>query len=68
MVGIAKKVKRLSESYNSQMKSCKSYLDDEIDGRQYVVIASGGHQFFYRENLTDYILAYALPVNTSAEQ
>jgi quinoprotein glucose dehydrogenase len=32
-----------------------------IDGRQYVVTASGGHQFFYRENLTDYILAFALP-------
>ena len=26
-----------------------------------VVTVSGGHQFFYRENLTDYILAYALP-------
>jgi quinoprotein glucose dehydrogenase len=32
----------------------------QIDGKQYVVIASGGHQFFHRENLTDYVLAYAL--------
>ncbi len=32
----------------------------QIDGKQFVVIASGGHQFFHRENITDYILAYAL--------
>ena len=33
----------------------------EIDGRQYVVIVSGGHQFMYRKKLTDHVLAYALP-------
>ncbi len=32
----------------------------EIDGKQYVVIVSAGHQFFHRENLKDYVLAYAL--------
>jgi quinoprotein glucose dehydrogenase len=32
-----------------------------IDGRQFVVTVSAGHQFFYRENITDYIVAYALP-------
>lgn len=31
-----------------------------INGRQYVVIAAGGHQFFHRENVTDYLLAFAL--------
>lgn len=33
----------------------------EIEGRQYVVIVSGGHQFMYRQKLTDHVLAFALP-------
>jgi quinoprotein glucose dehydrogenase len=32
----------------------------EIDGKQYVVVVSAGHQFYYRENLKDYVLAFAL--------
>jgi len=34
----------------------------KVDGRQYVVIVSGGHQFMYRQKLTDHVLAYALPI------
>ena len=33
----------------------------EIDGRQYVVIASGGHMWFYGRGIDDYLVAYALP-------
>jgi quinoprotein glucose dehydrogenase len=33
----------------------------EIDGRQYVVIIAAGHQFFHRHNVTDDIVAFALP-------
>ena len=33
----------------------------KVDGRQFVVIASGGHQFMYPQKLTDHVLAYALP-------
>jgi quinoprotein glucose dehydrogenase len=31
------------------------------EGRQYVVISSGGHMFQYRDKISDYLLAYALP-------
>ena len=30
-------------------------------GRQFIVVASGGHQFMHRQNITDHIVAYALP-------
>ena len=33
----------------------------EIDGRQYVVIAAGGHMFINAADIDDYLLAYALP-------
>jgi quinoprotein glucose dehydrogenase len=33
----------------------------EIDGRQYVVIASGGHMWLYGSGVDDYLVAYALP-------
>ena len=33
----------------------------EIDGRQYVVIASGGHMWLYGRGVEDYLVAYALP-------
>ncbi len=33
----------------------------ERDGRQYVVIAAGGHHIFYREKVSDWLIAYALP-------
>lgn len=33
----------------------------EIDGHQFVVIASGGHMWQYPRNIGDYLLAYALP-------
>jgi quinoprotein glucose dehydrogenase len=38
----------------------------EIDGRQYVVIASGGHMWLYGtgDKVKDYLLAYALPRTT----
>ncbi len=32
----------------------------EVEGRQYVVVAAGGHHFMYRK-ITDHIVAYALP-------
>ena len=33
----------------------------EIDGRQFVVIASGGHLWQYSQDVADYVVAYALP-------
>ena len=33
----------------------------EIDGRQFVVIASGGHMWLYGSGVEDYLVAYALP-------
>jgi quinoprotein glucose dehydrogenase len=33
----------------------------EIDGRQYVVVASGGHMWLYGRKVDDYLVAYALP-------
>jgi glucose dehydrogenase len=32
-----------------------------VDGRQFVVIAAGGHMFQYAQGVSDYLLAYALP-------
>jgi len=33
----------------------------EIDGRQYVVVAAGGHMFTGFNNVNDYVVAFALP-------
>jgi quinoprotein glucose dehydrogenase len=33
----------------------------EIEGRQFVVIASGGHTWLYGSGVEDYLVAYALP-------
>jgi len=33
----------------------------ERDGRQYVVLAAGGHHIFYPQKVSDYLIAYALP-------
>ena len=33
----------------------------EINGRQFVVIAAGGHFFLYRRNMGDHVVAFALP-------
>ncbi len=33
----------------------------EAGGRQYVVIAAGGHSWYYPQGIDDYLLAYALP-------
>jgi quinoprotein glucose dehydrogenase len=33
----------------------------EVDGRQYVVIAAGGHHEFYPQKVGDYLVAFALP-------
>ena len=35
----------------------------EYEGRQYVVIAAGGHMFKAFQNISDHIVAYALPEN-----
>jgi quinoprotein glucose dehydrogenase len=32
-----------------------------VDGRQFVVIAAGGHIFKGFTNISDYVVAYALP-------
>jgi len=32
-----------------------------INGRQYVVVATGGHGWLYPQGLDDYVMAYALP-------
>ena len=31
------------------------------NGRQYVVVSTGGHAWLYPENKQDYVVAYALP-------
>ena len=33
----------------------------EVQGRQYVVIAAGGHQAYYPQNKSDHVLAFTLP-------
>jgi quinoprotein glucose dehydrogenase len=33
----------------------------EIDGRQFVVIAAGGHMWLYGSGVDDYLVAFALP-------
>ncbi len=33
----------------------------EVNGRQYVVIAAGGHMWLYGRKVSDYLVAYALP-------
>ena len=33
----------------------------QVDGRQFVVVAAGGHHAYYRQKISDYILAFALP-------
>jgi quinoprotein glucose dehydrogenase len=32
-----------------------------VNGRQYVVIASGGHMWQYGMKISDWLVAYALP-------
>jgi quinoprotein glucose dehydrogenase len=32
-----------------------------VNGRQYVVFAAGGHDWFYPKGISDYLLAFALP-------
>lgn len=32
-----------------------------VDGRQYVLVAAGGHMFMYSQNIADYLVAFALP-------
>ena len=33
----------------------------EVDGRQFVVVAAGGHHAYYRQKVSDYLIAFALP-------
>ncbi len=33
----------------------------EADGRQFVVVAAGGHHAYYRQKVSDYLIAFALP-------
>ena len=42
----------------SAMASPMTY---EVDGRQYVVIAAGGHSWYYSMGIDDYLMAFALP-------
>jgi quinoprotein glucose dehydrogenase len=46
------------ETPTSSMATPMTY---EVDGRQYVVIASGGHMWLYGSGVDDYLVAYALP-------
>ncbi|MDB4307666.1 pyrroloquinoline quinone-dependent dehydrogenase [Gammaproteobacteria bacterium] len=52
------------ETPTSSMATPMTY---EIDGRQYVVIASGGHMWLYGSGVEDYLVAYALPENELPE-
>ncbi len=47
-----------TRSPTSSMATPMTY---EIDGRQYVVVASGGHTWLYGQGVDDYLVAYALP-------
>lgn len=47
-----------TETPSASMATPMTYA---IDGRQFVVIASGGHMWQYMFNITDYLMAYALP-------
>ncbi|MDH3977967.1 MAG: pyrroloquinoline quinone-dependent dehydrogenase [Gammaproteobacteria bacterium] len=40
----------------------------EADGRQFVVIAAGGHSWYYAGGVDDYVLAYALPEKEAAQE
>jgi quinoprotein glucose dehydrogenase len=40
----------------------------EHDGRQYVVLAAGGHHIFYPQKVSDWLIAYALPEKLSELQ
>lgn len=33
----------------------------EVNGRQFVVVAAGGHHAYYRQKIGDYLIAFALP-------
>jgi quinoprotein glucose dehydrogenase len=33
----------------------------ELNGRQFVVVTAGGHQFIDGANVTDHVIAFALP-------
>ncbi|MDP7153972.1 MAG: hypothetical protein QF897_05945, partial [Gammaproteobacteria bacterium] len=33
----------------------------ERDGRQFIVLAAGGHHIFYGQKVSDWLIAYALP-------
>ncbi|HJP38962.1 MAG TPA: pyrroloquinoline quinone-dependent dehydrogenase [Gammaproteobacteria bacterium] len=35
----------------------------ETDGRQFVVVAAGGHHAYYRQKVADYLIAFALEAN-----
>jgi quinoprotein glucose dehydrogenase len=48
----------VTETPSSSMATPMTY---EIDGRQFVVIASGGHTWLYGSGVEDYLVAYALP-------
>jgi len=47
-----------TETPSASMATPMTY---EVDGRQFVVIASGGHMWQYGFKITDYLVAYALP-------
>jgi len=34
-------------------------------GRQYVVVSAGGHHAYYRQKVSDYVLAFALPISVA---
>jgi quinoprotein glucose dehydrogenase len=36
-------------------------------GRQYVVVSAGGHHAYYRQKVSDYVLAFALPVTAAID-
>jgi quinoprotein glucose dehydrogenase len=37
------------------------------DGRQFIVVAAGGHHAFYRQKAGDHLLAFALPRSLVSE-
>ncbi|TDI65360.1 MAG: pyrroloquinoline quinone-dependent dehydrogenase [Alphaproteobacteria bacterium] len=48
------------KSFTSANATPMTYV---VDGRQYVVVSTGGHAWMYPQNKQDYVVAYALPEN-----
>ena len=56
-----KMIIRSAHSLHTTFLVVLSVMTYERDGRQYVVLAAGGHLIFYPQKVSDWLIAYALP-------